>query len=55
MLFIPGGDFQYLGASIPPYNCQRFVNTTNIVCVIIQYRLGTYSILVLTVITVAIT
>ena len=40
MLYIPGGDFQFLGASLSPYNAERFVNNTNIICVLIQYRLG---------------
>ena len=40
MIFIPGGSFQFLDASIPPYNAQRMVNTTNVICVFVQYRLG---------------
>ncbi len=40
MIYIPGGAFEVLDASIPPYNAQRMVNTTNIICVFVQYRLG---------------
>lgn len=40
MLYIAGGNFQYLDASIPVYDSQRFVNQTNVICVLIQYRLG---------------
>lgn len=40
MIFITGGNFQFLDASLPVYQSERFVNTTGIVCVFIQYRLG---------------
>jgi carboxylesterase type B len=40
MIFITGGNFQFLDASAPIYESERFVNTTNIVLVFIQYRLG---------------
>jgi len=40
MIFITGGNFQFLDASAPIYESERFVNTTNIVVVLIQYRLG---------------
>ncbi|CAF4623735.1 unnamed protein product, partial [Rotaria sp. Silwood2] len=40
MIFIHGGNFQYSSASIAPYNADRFVNTTNVISVFIQYRLG---------------
>ncbi|CAF3202849.1 unnamed protein product [Rotaria socialis] len=40
MLFIPGGNFQYLDASIPVYESERLVNTTNVIVALIQYRLG---------------
>ncbi|CAF0973312.1 unnamed protein product [Rotaria sordida] len=40
MLYIAGGNFQYLDASIPVYEPQHFVNQTNVICVLIQYRLG---------------
>jgi carboxylesterase type B len=40
MLYIAGGNFQYLGASIPVYEPQHFVNQTNVICVLVQYRLG---------------
>ncbi|CAF5199309.1 unnamed protein product, partial [Rotaria magnacalcarata] len=40
MIFITGGTFQFLGASLPIYEAERFVNTTNVICVFIQYRLG---------------
>jgi carboxylesterase type B len=43
MVFIPGGDFQYLSASLPLYEAERFVNNTNTICVSIQYRLGEYN------------
>ena len=44
MIFIPGGNFQYSSASIAVYNADRFVNTTNVVCVFVQYRLGESSV-----------
>ncbi len=40
MIFITGGNFQFLDASAPIYESERFVNTTNTVVVLIQYRLG---------------
>ncbi|CAF0849444.1 unnamed protein product [Adineta steineri] len=40
MIFITGGNFQFLDASAPIYESERFVNTTNTVLVFIQYRLG---------------
>ncbi|CAF3437313.1 unnamed protein product [Rotaria socialis] len=40
MIFITGGTFQFLGASLPIYEAERFVNTSNVICVFIQYRLG---------------
>jgi carboxylesterase type B len=40
MIFITGGNFQFLDASAPIYEAERFVNTTNTVLVFIQYRLG---------------
>lgn len=40
MIFITGGNFQFLDASAPIYESERFVNTTNVVLVFIQYRLG---------------
>jgi len=40
MIFIPGGEFQYLDASEPSYNSERLVNTTNVVVAFVQYRLG---------------
>lgn len=43
MLFIPGGNFQYLDASIPVYESERIVNTTNVVMALIQYRLGKHN------------
>lgn len=42
MIFIPGGEFQFLDASEPAYNSERLVNTTNVVVVFVQYRLGKY-------------
>ena len=42
MIFIPGGEFQYLDASPPGYNSERLVNTTNVIVAFIQYRLGQY-------------
>lgn len=43
MLYIAGGNFQYLDASIPVYDAQRLVNQTDVICVLIQYRLGSYN------------
>ena len=40
MIFITGGNFQFLDASAPIYESERFVNTTNTILVFIQYRLG---------------
>jgi carboxylesterase type B len=42
MVFIPGGNFQFLDASAPVYNSERLVNTTNVIIVLIQYRLGKF-------------
>jgi para-nitrobenzyl esterase len=42
MVFIPGGNFQFLDGSAPIYNSERLVNTTNVIIVFIQYRLGSY-------------
>ena len=42
MIYISGGNFQYLDASAPIYEAERFVNTTNTVLAFIQYRLGQY-------------
>jgi carboxylesterase type B len=43
MIFIPGGDYQYLGASLPVYNSERLVNTTNVIVAFVQYRLGEFN------------
>jgi carboxylesterase type B len=40
MIFIPGGNFQYLDASIPVYESEHLVNTTNVIVALIQFRLG---------------
>jgi len=40
MLFLPGGAFQILDGSISTYNSERYVNTTNVIAVFAQYRLG---------------
>ncbi|CAF4280551.1 unnamed protein product, partial [Adineta steineri] len=40
MIFIPGGNFQYLDASIPVYESEHIVNTTNVIIALIQFRLG---------------
>ncbi|CAF0855766.1 unnamed protein product [Rotaria sordida] len=40
MIFIPGGNFQYLDASVPVYESERIVNTTNVIIALIQFRLG---------------
>jgi carboxylesterase type B len=40
MIFITGGNFQFLDASAAMYESERLVNTTDIVVVLIQYRLG---------------
>ena len=40
LIFITGGNFQFLDASLPVYYPERFVNTTNVVVAFIQYRLG---------------
>ena len=40
MIFIPGGNFQFLDASIPVYESEHLVNTTNVIVALIQYRLG---------------
>jgi carboxylesterase type B len=40
MIFVPGGNFQYLDASIPVYESEHLVNTTNVIIALIQYRLG---------------
>ena len=47
MIFIPGGNFQYLDASIPVYEAEHLVNTTGVVVALIQYRLGKYTILII--------
>lgn len=43
MIFIHGGEFEQFGASAPIYNSQRWVNMTNIIIVLIQYRLGKFT------------
>jgi carboxylesterase type B len=43
MIFIPGGNFQFLDASLPVYEAERLVNTTQIIVALIQYRLGKYN------------
>ena len=43
MIFISGGDFQFLSASLALYEAERFVNNTNVICASIQYRLGKYN------------
>ncbi|CAF0914111.1 unnamed protein product [Didymodactylos carnosus] len=40
MIFITGGNFQFLSASILIYESERFANSTNVITVFIQYRLG---------------
>lgn len=40
MIFIPGGEFEVLDASLPSYNSERLVNTTDVVVAFVQYRLG---------------
>lgn len=40
MIFIPGGSFEELDASLPTYNSERLVNTTNVIVAFVQYRLG---------------
>ncbi|CAF1482893.1 unnamed protein product [Adineta steineri] len=40
MIFIPGGNFQYLDASIPVYESEHIVNSTNVIIALIQFRLG---------------
>ncbi|CAF0874795.1 unnamed protein product [Adineta ricciae] len=40
MIFIPGGNFQYLDASIPVYESEHLVNSTNVIIALIQFRLG---------------
>lgn len=40
MVFIPGGNFQFLDASIPVYESEHLVNTTNVIIALIQFRLG---------------
>lgn len=44
MIFIPGGNFQYLDASIPVYESEHLVNTTQVIVALIQFRLGKYRI-----------
>ncbi|CAF3493388.1 unnamed protein product [Rotaria sp. Silwood1] len=44
MIFIAGGNFQYLDASVPVYESERLVNTTNVIIALIQYRLDKYKI-----------
>jgi carboxylesterase type B len=43
MIFIPGGEFQLLDASLPSYNSEHLVNTTNVIVAFVQYRLGKYN------------
>lgn len=40
MIFIPGGEFESLDASLPIYNSERLVNKTNVIIAFVQYRLG---------------
>jgi len=40
MLFIHGGEFQYLDASTSIFNSEHLVNTTNVIVAFVQYRLG---------------
>lgn len=42
MIFIHGGNFQYENASESVFESERLVNTTNVIVVLIQYRLGEY-------------
>jgi len=42
MIFIPGGDFQFNYASDSSLKSERLVNTTNIIIVIMQHRLGKF-------------
>lgn len=43
MIFITGGNFQQLDASLPVYYPERFVNNTNVIAGFIQYRLGKFA------------
>ncbi len=43
MIFIPGGEYQFLDASLPVYNSERYVNTTNVIIVFVQYRIGKFN------------
>lgn len=40
MLFIHGGGFQFGYSTEPIYEAEHLVNTTNVIVVLIQYRLG---------------
>jgi len=40
MLFIHGGGFRAGSASDPSYESEHLVNTTNVIVVLLQYRLG---------------
>jgi carboxylesterase type B len=40
MIFIHGGGFQFGYASDPNNEAEHFVNTTNVIVVFVQYRLG---------------
>ena len=40
MLFIHGGNFQYLGASSPVFNSTFFASIGDVIVVTIDYRLG---------------
>ncbi|CAF4835161.1 unnamed protein product [Rotaria sp. Silwood1] len=40
MIFIHGGNFQFTDASQPVFESEHLVNTTNVIVVLIQYRLG---------------
>ena len=40
MIFIHGGGFQFGYASDPTFRAEHFVNTTNVIVALLQYRLG---------------
>ena len=42
MVFIHGGGFQFGYASDPTNEAEHFVNTTSVIVVFVQYRLGRY-------------
>lgn len=42
MIFIHGGGFQAGYATDSTYEAEHLVNTTNVIIVLIQYRLGKY-------------